>query len=134
MRGLKKVDMKLDMDIATLWKNRPRGRFFDNHYRNPTMKLSKSWQPNLTNTGHTLTMSSSADISADIVKFIMFLLLGVLLVIMATVVALVYIAYTEGELFKEPFGRKYCPDDNNSNDENGLDGDESKEDHLCIGG
>ena len=72
-----------------------------NHYRNPTIKLNKSCQQNLTNTGHTLTMSSSADISADIVKFIMFLLLGVLLVIMATVVAVVYIAYTEGELFKE---------------------------------
>ena len=74
-------------------------------------------------------MSSSADISADMVKFIMFmfiisadivtfvmfLLLGVLLVIMATVVAVVYITYTEGELDKEAFGQKLCPEDNKSN-------------------
>ena len=42
-------------------------------------------------------MSSTEDFSSDIVKFIMFLLFGVLLVIMATVVAVVYITYTEGQ-------------------------------------
>ena len=50
-------------------------------------------------------MSSSEDISSDIVKFIMFLLFGVLLVIMATVVAVVYITYTEGEFVKEASGQ-----------------------------
>ena len=45
-------------------------------------------------------MSSSANISADIVTFVMLLLLGVLLIIMATVVAVVYITFTEGELVK----------------------------------
>ena len=65
-------------------------------------------------------MSSSADISADMVKFIMFLLLGVLLVIMATVVAVVYITYTKGELVKEAFGQKPCPDNKSNAMKNGL--------------